>query len=65
MDNFTTDQLGLVFEEICNEKLDFAKLQAALVWVDANGKLDKVGKKQQVDATGLNKLKSLGILEVE
>jgi len=63
MEDFTLDQLMLVAEKIGFEQLEYTKLQANLVWVAANGKLNQVGKKSA--DTDLVKLKQSGILEVE
>jgi len=63
MDDFTLEQLMLVAETIGFEQLEYTKLQANLVWVAANGKLDQIGKKET--NTDLDKLKQFGLLEVE
>ena len=58
-------QLQQVFEAIYEERLEYTKLQAGLVWVAKAGKLDGVGRKKQVGATDIKKLKELGLLEVK
>ena len=65
MDEFDLDQLMIVAQTIYDERLEYTKLQAGLVWVAANGKLDSVGKKKQLDMLEIDKLKTAGILEVE
>jgi len=65
MNRFDSEQLMIVAEKIVEEDLDFAKLQAGLVWVAANGKLDRIGKKKSMDSSDISKLKAAGILEVD
>ena len=65
MDTFTIGQVQQIIASLYDEKLEYMKLQAGLVWVAANGKLDQVGKKKPTQVTDIDKLKNIGILEVE
>lgn len=63
MQNFTLPQLFMVMNSITEEKINYTKLQAGLVWLAASGKMDRVKSKIDDEDTTIKKLSELGILE--
>ena len=57
MDNMTVSQLGLYFEKIKRERMDYLEYHASVIWAMASGKFRKTRKVSAEDlaAQGLIK----------